>query len=366
MDDSKKRRISLETLEAVKSRINPELVNSLPVSIEEILPFVQRRTDPVISKNISPDLAQKMKDYRLSDEDYLITFLMAIMDTFYNKNRSDNPTASILLSQTGAGKTNLRTSILQKNSNTIIINSDQYKKFRPDADEILELDPTHFGALTGIDSYDHASNITEFAMAHSYDILIECAPSLQQGLIGVDCEKLREAGYNTEFHVMAVGDLISALAVHLRYEHELQLGKGKDTKLTDLKRHNESYLALEKFIKELEPKTVAVYRRGTEQEGKRPIKLESSEKSPYIILMDEREKSNKQYIESGKFDADYQYILETMKMRSAPQAQQQQLEKIYKMYVERVGLENVVVQSCIAPLKHNIGDRKLTDDLEQE
>lgn len=341
MDDSKKRTISLETLEKVKSKINPVLLSSLPASPEEILDFAQRRTDPVISKNIDKDLADQMREHRLSDEDYLVTLFMSMGNVFYNRNKSNNPTALILLAQTGAGKTNLRTALLQKNPDTIVINSDDYKKFRPDADEILEADPTHFGALTGIDSYDHARNITDFAMSHSYDLLIECAPSLQQGLIGVDMEALNKAGYDTHFHVMAVGDLISALAIHSRYEHELALCKNNgDAKLTDLKRHNESYLAVEKIIRELESVLksgrIAIYRRGTEQEGKRPIELNDRDKEPAEILTDARDESNKVYIESGSFRKEHQLILDSMKHRGAPQLQQDQLAEIYRMYINYI------------------------------
>lgn len=339
MDDSKKRTISLETLEAVKSKMNPALLSALPASPEEILAFAQRRTDPVISKNIDKDLADKMREHILSDEDYLITLFMSMGDTFYNRHKSDNPTASILLAQTGAGKTNLRTALLQKHPDTIVVNSDQYKKFRPDADEILKSDPTHFGALTGIDSYDHAKNIADFAMAHAYDLLIECAPSLQQGIIGVDMEALEKAGYTTKFHVMAVGDLISALAIHLRYERELALGKPNgDAKLTDLKRHNESYLALEKIIQRLEYETdaISIYRRGTEEEGRRPIKIYDDEKVPSDILADARKTSNEDYIQSGGFHQDHRLIADSMKHRNAPQLQREQLSTIYKMYMHYI------------------------------
>lgn len=337
MDDSKKRTINTETLEAVKSKINPVLLNALPASPEEILEFAQRRTDPIISKNIDENLASKMRAFRQSDEDYLMTLFMAMGDVFYNRNKSKNPTASILISQTGAGKTNLRTAILQKDPNTITINSDQYKKFRPDSDAILASDPTHFGALTGIDSYDQARNITDFAIANSYNILIECAPSLQQGLIGVDLDALEKAGYDTKFHVMAVGDLISALAIHLRYEHELALGKTTgDAKLTDLKRHNESYLAVEKIIKDLNPTTISIYRRGTECEGRRPIEIQDETKTPAEILVDAREKSNKDYIEAGEFRRDHKLILDSMEHRRAPRLQQEQLAEIYKMYINYI------------------------------
>ena len=313
------------------------IISFLPTKPENILRFAQRRTEPVITNNIDENLKRKMLDSRLSDEDYLSTLFMAMGDVFYNKEKSNHPTALILLSQTGAGKTYLRTLLLQQNPNAVVINSDQYKKFRPDSDSILESDPTHFGALTGIDSYDHASNITNFAIENSYDILIECAPSLQQGMIGVDLELLKNAGYDTQFHVMAVGDLISSLAVHLRYEHELALEKvSGNAKLTDLKRHNESYFALEKIIKNLTPESVSIYRRGTEKENYYPVKIADKYKTPIEILRDTRRKSNELYVKTGGFKRDYRLIKYSMEHRKAPHLQQNQLKEIYRMYQEYI------------------------------
>lgn len=342
MDDNKKRTISEETLKIVVNKMNPVLIKSLPASPEEILPYAQRRTDPVISKNLSSELAERMRASRLSDEDYLTTLFLSMYDAFYDKTSSMSPTASVLISQTGAGKTNLRTILLQQNPNSVIINSDSYKKFRPDADELLEKDPTHFGALTGIDSYDHAKNIVDFATSHSYDILIEVAPSLQQGLIGVDMEKLNQNRYSTKFHVMAVGDLISALAVHLRYENELSMSKVTgDAKLTDLKRHNESYQAVEKVLEDLEPSNISVYRRGTDLELKRPMPIYNPALSPIQILRGARKASNDAYVEDG-FIRDYNLILEAMKHRNAPQAQLDQLESIHKMYEKYAEKDNSI------------------------
>ena len=89
MDDNKKRTISTKTLEIVKDKINPVILSSLPARPEEILAFAQRRTAPVISKNIDSNLAKKMRAFRLSDEDYLITLFIAMADVFYNKNKSN-------------------------------------------------------------------------------------------------------------------------------------------------------------------------------------------------------------------------------------------------------------------------------------
>ena len=55
MDDSKKRTITEETLKRTVEKMNPVLIKSLPASPEEILPYAQRRTDPVISSNLSSE-----------------------------------------------------------------------------------------------------------------------------------------------------------------------------------------------------------------------------------------------------------------------------------------------------------------------
>lgn len=336
MDDTRKRQITEETLNEVLNSINPVILSTLPVDPREILPYATRRTEPVISKNINEDLAKKMMKNRLSDVDYLSTLFLSISDSFANKASSLTPIATILVAQTGAGKTGLRTALLQRNPNTIIINSDLYKKFRPDTEKLLKKDPTHFGALTGIDSYDHANNIIDFATSHSYNILIESAPSLQQGLPGVDIEKMKNMGYNIQFHIMAVGDLVSALAIHLRYERELISKKtAGDAKLTDLKRHNESYMAVENIIKTLDSDSITIYRRGTIKEMQIPMQIYMPGTSPLQILQDVRDSSNEKYIEDG-FEEDYKLISESMEHRNAPEEQIKQLNAIHSMYLAQL------------------------------
>jgi len=343
MDDSKLKQISKKTLEKVLEKLNVDFINELPIPPEELLKFATRRTDPVISENISYSLGKSMLEHRLSDEDYLITFFKVINFVFSNKTPVDNPEASILISQTGAGKTNLREFLLRQNSNRVIINSDQYKRFRPDVQEILERDPTHFGALTGIDCYDHARNINDFAANQKYNLLIECAPTLSQGLVGVDLSKL-EKNYDVNFQVLAVGDLVSALAIHYRYEKDIQEGRyDGSTKLTDINRHDESYKAVEEVIKELDPKKVKIYRRGTREENYVPIEIQDDNKTVLgnlRILNNERHKSNQMYTLSQftdhSFKSDYETINNSMRLREAPHPQFEQLKSIYEKYISYI------------------------------
>lgn len=191
IDYSETRGISEETLNELLKELNPEFISELPDTPQEILKFARRRVNPYISDNISQTLAKQMLETRQTDKEYLLTLFKSMRTTFsYGAEPSQNPTAEVLVSQTGAGKTSLRESINPGNQIYVVINPDLYKKFRSDADEIREKDRTHFGALTGIDSYDHADNIRNYAMEKGYNILIEVAPSSKQGLIGVNEKEL--------------------------------------------------------------------------------------------------------------------------------------------------------------------------------
>lgn len=341
IDYNETRGISEETLNELLQELNTDFISELPDTPQEILKFAKRRVNPYISDNISNSLAKQMLETRQTDKEYLLTLFKALRVTFSERQEpSKNPIAAVLVSQTGAGKTSLRELINPQNQVYVVINPDLYKKYRSDADEIREKDRTHFGALTGIDSYDHAANIRNYAMEKGYNILIEVAPSLQQGLIGVDEKELEEHGYRLDLHVMAVGDLVSALAIHQRYETAIFVYNGKgDTKLTDLHRHDESYLAVTECLEGMDPERISLYIR-SKNAAIPPKKIPTEGKTmPEILDMIQRERfaSNYAYvIGSGEtsFISDYQEILKLMQKRNAPQEEYEQLNNIYVRYVQ--------------------------------
>lgn len=334
MDDTKTRNISVDVLNSLKKKCSGDFFELLPISSEVLLKYAKRRTDPVISDSINKNLKDSMLDHRLSDEEYLYTFFKSIINSFKNKKMEKSPLALILLAQTGAGKTNLRTKIFNDNRNIVTINSDEYKKYRRDSKEILKEDPTHFGALTGIDSYDHAKNIMDFAVDNSYNVLVESAPSRTQGIIGVDFDKLDKVNYKTSYHILAVGDLVSSLAIHLRYEYDMENKKDLgDTKLTGLDRHDESYEALAKVVETLEGKECKIYRRGEENENFIPVEIfpKNNETLPFI-LKTLRDRSNFEYIKSGEFQEKFSNVENSMKERNADKTQFAQLWKVKEKY----------------------------------
>lgn len=341
MDDSIVRNISNDTIQKVVGNLNSDFIKDLPASPEEIAKHAIRRTHPVISNSISYPLGQAMLANRMSDEEYLLAFYQAIHSFFAGKKATDNPSAYMLVSQTGAGKTNLTSLILRNNPNTIVVNPDLHKKFNPKLETILKEDPTHLGALTGIDSYDHAKSLQRFAIDKGFNLLYECAPSEKAGLLGVDMQTLEEQEYNIEYHILAIGNLISSMAVHLRYERDItENPTSTSTKLTDLGRHDDSYKGVETVVKKLHSSNeVSVYRRGNKEEAYIPQaigKIKSANPQEIMgILEKERKRSNKAYVfdSAGSFQEDFNKIKVSMQQRGAPEAQLKQLNEIYDRYI---------------------------------
>lgn len=324
-----RRNLDESALHEALLELNADFLSELPDTPENLFKYASRRVEPEISSNISYDLGRKMLDYRLSDKDYFITFLKIVRYVFNGKEPSESPKSNVLLSQTGAGKSNLRELILRKNPKSVIIDSDKFKKFRADANDIFEEDAPHFGALTGIDSYDHAYNINTYAMEKGYDILIECAPSISQGMIGVDIDMMKKYSYDICYHALAVGNLISSFSIHKRYENDIRDEKMKgEAKLTDLGRHNDSYNAMTTIIKTIDPNKLSLYRRGTKDENYVPVLVNASNKAEKFKKL--QFDSNVLYSREQQLSdmSDYNEIKKQMEERNASPMQFEQLEKV--------------------------------------
>lgn len=66
MDDKLIRTIEKDALERILPTLNPDFIKELPASPQELLKFATRRTDPVISDNITYALGKAMLSYRMT------------------------------------------------------------------------------------------------------------------------------------------------------------------------------------------------------------------------------------------------------------------------------------------------------------
>lgn len=336
-----RRNISLETYNRIKDRLPIEIINMLPEKPFELLKYATRIVKINIAPNIEENTAKLMEEYLLSDEEYLLTFFYVMAISFYNKKPVDNPKLTIVAAQTGSGKSNLTAKILRENENYVFVDSDKYKHYRYDAVDISNKYPLLYPFLTGPDGYDHAENIYEYALEHKYNIIKETAPSYNKGLLGVDINKLKKNKYEISLNILAVSGLNSALSMHERYEVQILSGL-KTVKLTDLSRHDDSYKGVEIVCRMLTPDNISIYRRGLEEEQYIPQEITKHNSDSKLsqmeilqILYKERENSNKSYVFDTKnnFQEDFNKIINSMKLRNAPEAQSNQLYEIYNRYI---------------------------------
>ena len=185
------------------------------------------------------------KTYILSDDEHEKVLGRIVEDAFDGKRPVDHPHLKFILSQTGGGKSGLTASFLRKDDNYVIIDSDKYKSFRDDAEEIASKHPTKYGFMTWFDCYKHRDEVFAKALAEGYNILIEIAPSMPKGVF-FDISNLPE-GYEVDFELLAVSPLNSLLSTRERFE--LQISQGLSTpKLTDIPRHEDSFEALSAIL----------------------------------------------------------------------------------------------------------------------
>ena len=326
-----RRNISIEVYNKVIGSIPKEVINMLPEEPEKLLHYATRVKEIQISPGIEDDVKKLMKQYLLNDEEYLRTFYYVFAITFFNKHPVETPEIAIVTAQTGSGKSNLTAKLLRKNQNYIFIDSDKYKHFRYDAKDIAKKYPVLYPYLTGPDGYDHAANIYEYATEKKYNIIKETAPSESKGLVELNEEELKEKKYNIYIYILAVSELNSLLSIHERYELQILHGL-KTAKLTNISRHDESYTALPKKVREIQGdsniSSINVYMRGTKEKNFCPQKIFPSDKylTPEKAIIEARKLDNYKTVE--EFNNRYDLIIHQMKKRNAPKAQIEQIEKI--------------------------------------
>lgn len=327
----------------ISKNVYEELINELPEIIIKMLPdepinllkYAQRVEKIHFAPNLKEDVKLLMEQYLLSDKEYLRTFYYAMAITFYHKKPVEKPQISIVAAQTGSGKSNLTAKLLRNNENYIFVDSDKYKHFRYDAQEIAKKYPVLYPFLTGPDGYDCADNIYNYAVDNKYNIIKETAPSANKGLLEINEEELVIKGYKVNVHILAVGELNSILSLHERYEKQILSGL-RTAKLTPLSRHDESYNALIKNVEDLlnnnNISNLCVYKRGIKEENFNPKLVFPSHNinNPIKAIIEARKEDNNKT--KKEFADRYNLILEQMNNRNAPNEQIEQLKSVKIRY----------------------------------
>lgn len=292
-----------------------------------------------IHTNLPEELQELMRQHILPETEHL-RILKDIMDESYQgKTPVESPKFTIVCGQTGSGKSNLTASLYNKNPNMVIIDSDKYKAYRPDNEQIQQSYSEYYAYLTAPDSYLHRDEMLVDALSKKYNILMECATSQKEGLF-IDISRLIQLGYEVEICALGVSSLNSLLSVHERYEELLTQGN-KAAKLTNIARHDDSFISLNTAIKDTQNMpgvTVKVYERG---KGPTyfPYQVYSSDQDERKFscaleaLLATQGKDEKLTIPTA--EQRLAKIEDAMKKRGAPTQQIEQLAAIRERYEEK-------------------------------
>ncbi len=302
-----------------------------------------RAKDRIYSE-LPEELKALMRKYILSEDEHNLILQDIKKQSYANKKPVSNPTFYIVTGQTGSGKSNLTSYLYSNEENVVVIDSDKYKAYRPDSQEILDEHLAEYAFLTAPDSYLHRDEMIVDAIKSKYNILMECATSEKEGLF-VNTEILKKAGYNVEIHALGVSSLNSVMSAHERYEALLEINDNA-AKLTSIERHDDSYNSLGKAIMEEQRKKgvkINVYKRG----DKRPfipeeIYNQTDKKGryscPYEALIDAQAQDLQKTLPT--FEKRYNVLVNQMEIRKAPQKQIEQLKKIKQRYEQIVEKTN--------------------------
>jgi len=284
-------------------------------------------------------LKELMEKYVLTEEEHLRILEEIKEQSYAGKIPEENPEYIIVLGQTGSGKSNLTSAIYRKKaSNLVIIDTDKYKAYRSDNDELRRNHLVEYAFLTAPDAYLHRDEMIVDAMSKRYNILMECAPSRKDGLF-IDIEELQRQGYTVEICVLGVSALNSLISVHERYEANMLLNM-ESAKLTSIDRHDDSFESMNSVIREVQKNlkcVIKVYERGREY----PFVPEMI----YSSNDDERRFSCALEALSFAQQRDFKLTLQTferrfkildsqMESRNAPEEQIKQLEEVKDRYIK--------------------------------
>ena len=302
-----------------------------------------RAKDRIYSE-LPEELKLLMRQYILSEDEHNMILQDIKKQSYANKKPVSNPTFYIVTGQTGSGKSNLTSYLYSQEENLVIIDSDKYKAYRPDSQEILDKHLAEYAFLTAPDSYLHRDEMVVDTMKLKYNILMESAPSEKEGLF-VDTDILRKAGYNVEIHALGVSSLNSVMSAHERYEALLEINDNA-AKLTSIERHDDSYNSLGKTIMKEQrenEKKIKVYKRGTQRPFIPKEIYNSADENrryscPYEALLSAQSQDLQKTLLT--FEKRYNIVLNQMEIRQAPQKQIEQLEKIKQRYEQIVQKTN--------------------------
>ena len=286
-------------------------------------------------------MEQSIKDkYKLSEEEHNKIYKEIEKEVFVNSTPQDEPIAIIVSGQPGCGKGGViaytKNQVEANGKCIILITTDEYKPYHPNAIEIARKYPTEYVEIVEQDAGPWTGSIMKKAIDDKHNFIFE--GTLKNDRILDRIQELKQNGFNVTVRVLAVPRLESLLTVHERYEKQMEvLTYGR---LISIEHHNKAYDGIPAVVDKIEKSglcTVEVYLRGDEI-GK-PVKVYSSKEknerfpTARIALEEYRKSEGKETIKTAKTRVNK--LRESFVKRNAKESELKQLDELENYWINK-------------------------------
>lgn len=286
-------------------------------------------------------MEQSIKDkYKLSEEEHNKIYKEIEKEVFVNSTPQDEPIAIIVGGQPGCGKGGViaytKNQVEANGKCIILITTDEYKPYHPNAIEIARNYPTEYVEIVEQDAGPWTGSIMKKAIDDKHNFIFE--GTLKNDRILDRIQELKQNGFNVTVRVLAVPRLESLLTVHERYEKQMEvLTYGR---LISIEHHNKAYDGIPAVVDKIEKSglcTVEVYLRGDEI-GK-PVKVYSSKEknerfpTARIALEEYRKSEGKETIKTAKIRVNK--LRESFVKRNAKESELKQLDELENYWINK-------------------------------
>lgn len=286
-------------------------------------------------------MKQSIKDkYKLPEEEHNKIYKEIEKEVFVNSTPQDEPIAIIVGGQPGCGKGGViaytKNQVEANGKCIILITTDEYKPYHPNAIEIARKYPTEYVEIVEQDAGPWTGSIMKKAIDDKHNFIFE--GTLKNDRILDRIQELKQNGFNVTVRALAVPRLESLLTVHERYEKQMEvLTYGR---LISIEHHNKAYDGIPAVVDKIEKSglcTVEVYLRGDEI-GK-PVKVYSSKEknerfpTARITLEEYRKSEGKETIKTAKTRVNK--LRESFVKRNAKESELKQLDELENYWINK-------------------------------
>lgn len=286
-------------------------------------------------------MEQSIKDkYKLSEEEHNKIYKEIEKEVFVNSTPQDEPIAIIVGGQPGCGKGGViaytKNQVEANGKCIILITTDEYKPYHPNAIEIARNYPTEYVEIVEQDAGPWTGSIMKKAIDDKHNFIFE--GTLKNDRILDRIKELNQNGFNVTVRALAVPRLESLLTVHERYEKQMEvLTYGR---LISIEHHNKAYDGIPAVVDKIEKSglcTVEVYLKGDEI-GK-PVKVYSSKEknerfpTARIALEEYRKSEGKETIKTAKTRVNK--LRESFVKRNAKESELKQLDELENYWINK-------------------------------